>query len=214
MDTISDNPTRFSGNRSGQKPSVLSAPRWILFAAFTLLVSHWNCPASTIDFTPVTGTRVLEGVSFPELLFTHGGRKISYEPPRGWSYSGSGPRLRLSPPDVTHGQAIIDAVPLPSVQPLNEVAAQQLPSQVLASLPENATNVQITEEEICPVRVKEQESREFYATYNYLGWDYETSVIFANVGDVQLRFRLVARKGSFELLHRAFRGSIFSLRWL
>lgn len=35
--------------------------------------------------------------------------------------------------------------------------------------------------------------------------------MFANLGDKQLRCRLVARKADFDVLHRAFRGSLFSL---
>lgn len=192
-----------------------SPPPWALarLILIALLGQSVMCSGGPIDFTPVTGSRLLEGITFPQLVFSQDGHKITYEPPRGWSYSGNASRLRLSAPDISHGQAIIDFTQLPTAQPLNEVPAQQLSSLVLATLPESATDVQIMEEELSPVRVNQRESREYYATYDYLGQDYETSVIFANVNDVQLRFRLVARKGSFELMHRAFRGSIFSLRW-
>ena len=47
----------------------------------------------------------------------------------------------------------------------------------------------------------------------YYGQDYTVSMLFANLGDTQLRARLVARKTEFEELQRAFRGSLFSLHW-
>jgi hypothetical protein len=68
-------------------------------------------------------------------------------------------------------------------------------------------------EEPNPVLINQRASYVITANYNYFGQDYAVSVLFANLGDTQLRARLVARKSDFDALQRAFRGSLFSLHW-
>lgn len=50
-------------------------------------------------------------------------------------------------------------------------------------------------------------------TYSLRGEEYTANVLFANLPDTQLRFRMVARTRDFEPLFRAFRGSLFTLQW-
>jgi hypothetical protein len=199
---------------NAQRGYLICVCRTTLIVILTALVASPSCQAGKIDFTPTVGTRVLEGVSFPQLIFRQDGHQISYEPPRDWSYTGDGSRLRLTPARVPQAQAIIEQTVLSSPQALDESMVKQLPSLVTAALPPDATNVQVIAEESSPVRVNQQESHELFVTYSYFGQVYEMSALFANVGDLQLHFRLLARKADFEALHRAFRGSIFSLRWL
>src|ERR1700730_1105134 len=64
-----------------------------------------------IDLTPTASTRELEGIKFPELLFKDGNRKIAYDPPAGWTYSGNSKSLALRSADKT-AEASIMVAPL------------------------------------------------------------------------------------------------------
>lgn len=185
----------------------------ILLAALFASTALLRCAGGTIDFTPTRGERVLEGLIFPQILFHQDGRIISYEQPRGWTYTGDASQLKLTPPKISQAQASIEQGALPAPQSFDEAMTKQLQQIVLASLPSGAQNMQIVAEERNPVRISQQETYEVTASYNYFGQDYQVSVLFANLDTTQLRFRLVARKVDFDTLHRAFRGSLFSLHW-
>jgi hypothetical protein len=173
----------------------------------------FECAAGPIDFTPTTEQRQLEGITFPEVIFHQDGHAISYEPPRGWTFVGNEARLTLAPPNTSQAQASLEQAALPSPQIFDEQTVEQLRSLVLGSLPPDAQNVQLVAAESNPVRINQQDSYEITASYTYLGQAYQVSVIFANLGDLQVRCRIVTRKENFEELRRAFRGSLFTLHW-
>ena len=173
----------------------------------------FQCAASPIDFTPTEGQRQLEGMIFPLVMFHQDNHLITYEPPRGWTYTGDPAHVVLTPPKVSQARASMEQVSLPSPQTFDEATVEQLRQVVLGSLPPDAQNVQFVAAENNPVRIDQQDSYEITASYSYFGQPYQVSVIFANLGELQVRFRIVARKEDFEDLHRAFRGSLFSLHW-
>jgi hypothetical protein len=185
----------------------------IFLIAFIASSALWNCLAGPIDFAPTSGTREIEGLVFPQVVFHQDGHPISYEPPKGWTYSGDSTEFRLTPPNTSLAQAQIGQTTLPSPQVLDEASIKQLQQVVIGSLPGEAKNVQLVAQEPNPIRIDKQPSCEVLVSYSYFGQDYLASVTFANLGDLQLRFRIVARKTEFEALHRAFRASLFSLHW-
>ena len=65
--------------------------RPIFIVALAAIAASSSTRAGTIDFTPIAGHRVLEGMTFPQILFHQDDHQISYEPPRDWSYSGTRP---------------------------------------------------------------------------------------------------------------------------
>lgn len=171
------------------------------------------CAAGPIDFTPTSSQRVLENVVFPQLTFHQDGHTITYEQPRNWTFTGSAAQLKLTPPGISQAQATIEQVALPSPQTLDELTAAALRQVVLGSIPGEAQNAKVVLEEQNPVAVNQQPSYSITANYSYFGQDYAVSVLFANMGQTQMRARLVARKADFDALQRAFRGSLFSLHW-
>ena len=181
----------------------------ILGAATTVA----RCFAGPIDFAPTSGHREVEGISFPQVIFHQDGHPISYEPPKGWTYTGDSKEFRLTPPKTTLAQAQIGQSPLPAPQVFDEATIKQLQQFVISSLPGDVTNVQVVPQQPNSIRINQQPSVEVVVSYTYSGQDYLASVTFANLGDLQLRFRLVARKAEFDALHRAFRASLFSLHW-
>ena len=185
----------------------------ILSTALLACSAILPCAGGPIDFTPTTGRRELEHVIFPQLIFHQDGHAITYEQPRNWTFTGGATQLNLTPPDISQAQATIEQVTLPKPQTFDEATAVVLRQIVLASIPGDAQNAKVVAEEQNPVPIKQQASYAITAEYSYFGQDYAVNVLFANLGDTQLRARLVARKADFDPLQRAFRASLFSLHW-
>lgn len=167
----------------------------------------------SIDFNAGTGERVLDGVKFPQLIFKEGDKKITYEQPRGWSYSGNGASITFTPQDAIQAQATIEQSPLRQAQPLDEATVKSLQEQVLTEAGVSGQNPTLIEAEKNPVMVNRNETFEVIVSYQSAGTDYQRAVLFLNLPDTQLRFRITARKQDFEKLHRQFRASICSWQW-
>lgn len=180
----------------------------LLFVAIALTAT------AGIDFTPTIGERTLEGIKFPQLLFHENERKISYEQPRGWTYSGDSSRIKFMPPNVPQAFGEISQVPLPAPQNFDEPTIKLLQDQVLHSLPGESHDVVVVSAEKNPLMINAHETFEVTVAYQLYGERYQQSVLFMNLSDTQLTFRFMSRKSDFEKLHQAFRGSLCSLQWL
>jgi hypothetical protein len=183
-------------------------------SAVALFIAVASLPkARGIDFTPTTGERTLEGMVFKQLVFRDEGRRVTYEQPRGWRYSGDATKFRLTPPDFAQAQAEIQQAPVPKDANFDAAATQDLQKQVLASLPEGNQNAAVVGEERSPITVNGVATYGVKVTYNLFGQDYEMSALFANLPKTQLQFRVIARKQDFAKVETLFRGSLISLQW-
>jgi hypothetical protein len=169
--------------------------------------------AGPIDFTPTEGTRTLEGVVFKQIRFHQDGHVISYDPPRGWTLSGDGGGMRLTPPDISQARVTVEQTPLPAPQAFDEPTVQKLQQVALGEVPSEATNATLLEEEKNPLPIHQHETYGVTVGYNFLGQDYAANLLFVNLGDTQVRFRTIARKADFDQVRRAFRASLFTLAW-
>ena len=150
-----------------------------------------------MDFTPVSGERTLEGIVFKQLLFHQDGRTISYEQPRGWTVTGDAQSLKLTPAGVSQAQASMEQAPLSEPQVLDAATTAKLASQVLASVPNESKDVTLMAEEKSPLRINQQETYAVTVSYTFYSQDYALSVLFANLPDTQLRFRVVRAESRF-----------------
>ncbi|HEV3408812.1 MAG TPA: hypothetical protein VG095_00830 [Chthoniobacterales bacterium] len=166
-----------------------------------------------IDFSPVPTERVLEGWKFAGLKFHENGRAISYEHPRGWSYSGGGARIRFTPPNLTQAVAEIDQAPVQGKLELTEETAKLLQQKALASVPPDSQKVTLVSEAVNPFQVNTHSTYEAVVAYEAFGQEFMLGIVYVNLPDTQLRFRSVALKADFEKVHGPFRSSIFSLEW-
>lgn len=174
-----------------------------------------SATAAPIDFTPSFTQREIDGVVFKQLSFQENGHRITYERPVGWSCTGNLAGLQLSPPDAKGALASVEQSPLPEPQPLDEATVKLLQGEALASLPEGSqASAAVVSEERSPLRIKGQDTYGVTIDFVREGQEYRMNVLFANLADTQLRFKLVARKSDFERVFRAFRGSLYTLRWL
>jgi len=169
---------------------------------------------SGIDFTPAIGERTLEGIKFTELYFHENGHKISYEHPRGWTYSADAGRIKFMPPNVRHAVGEFTQIPLPKPQNFEEATIKSLQNAVLASLPSDSYDAVVVSSAKSPLTINQHETYEVTVAYQLYGERYQQSILFMNLTDTQLMFRFLSRQVDFEKLHQAFRGSLCSLQWL
>jgi hypothetical protein len=167
-----------------------------------------------VDLTPSVTEYVAEGMKFQQLAFKDDKRRVEYEPPRGWSFDGSANQLHLKPPQKNFAEATITAVPLSKPQPQDENTIKLLEQQVIAGLPFGSQFAKIEETIANPVLLCGNASVGVIVSYQAAGEKFLRSVLFVNLRDTQLIFRLTARKDDFQSLHREFKGSIFSWHWI
>jgi len=166
-----------------------------------------------IDFTPGIGERVLEGIRFTELYFHENGRQISYEQPRGWTYTGDSSRIRFIPPNLQQAFGEMAQAPLPTPQNFDEPTMKLLQERVPQSVPPDSRDVSVVAAEKNPLMINQHDTFEVTVAYQLYGEQYRRSMLFMNLPDTQLTFSFVSRKVDFDKLHQAFRGSLCSLQW-
>jgi hypothetical protein len=193
--------------------TVKSALGAFRFVTLVLITGPALRAGAAIDFTPITGERVLEGVVFKQLIFHENGRAITYEQPRGWTYSGDTNHIRFTLPDIGQAQAEMAQSPLLEPQTLTGAAVKLLQSQVLASVPPGSQGATVISEEQNPITINRQQTYAVIVGYTLSGQEYRLSVIFLNLPSTRVQFRVIARKQDFEKVDRLFRASLFSLQW-
>jgi hypothetical protein len=180
---------------------------------FLFLFNLTGIAFGAIDLSPVREERVLDGIKFQQLVFRDGERQITYEPPRGWKYNGDSGQLKLTPPDIAQARGVIDQSPLTGPQAFSEESIKELQAKTLKYVPPGSREAAIVLEEKNPVFLDRHETYEITVSYRFMNEDYLMSVLYVNLQETELRFRLIARKADFEKLHRTFRGSVFSWQW-
>jgi hypothetical protein len=179
-----------------------------------LLVLFAATSANALDLTPVVSEYVAEGITFRQLTFKDGKRQVLYEPPRLWACRGSESSLQLTPPKADRAEAVIQAVELNAPQKLDNKAIDALREQFFKSLPPGSQGVTMVSEEQNPVGLENGASYAVTVAYQALGETFMRSVVFVNLPETQLIFRLTARKADFETIQKQFRSSILSWHWV
>ncbi|MDQ3117286.1 MAG: hypothetical protein M3Q86_11885 [Verrucomicrobiota bacterium] len=105
--------------------------------------------------------------------------------------------MKLTPAGVSQAQASMEQVPLSEPQVLDAATTAKLASQVLASVPNESKDVTLMAEEKSPLRINQQETYAVTVSYTFYSQDYALSVLFANLPDTQLRFRVVRAESRF-----------------
>jgi hypothetical protein len=168
---------------------------------------------AALDLTPVAGVRVLDGIKFQQLSFSDNGHTVTYEQPRGWSYRVEAGRILFMPPNLSQAEAAIEQVQTEAGQAFDEETMKRLQEQAMRAVPASSQKVELVSADKNPVMVNRHETFEVIVSYQMSGTQFRRSVLFLNLPDTQLRFRIVAKEQDFEKVHRAFRGSLFSWQW-
>ena len=178
-----------------------------------MLVASAISARGGIDLTPSPSEYTAEGVTFRQLSFKDGKRRVVYELPRQWSYQGGGTILHLSPPNSTRADASIQVADVAKSQPFDENLFAALKEQSLRAAPPGAQNVTVVSEELNPIRLERGDVYAVTISYQALGETFLRSALYVNLPDAEITFRLTAPKADFERFERSFRSSILSWHW-
>jgi hypothetical protein len=168
-----------------------------------------------LNLTPTLSERVQEGITFPQLCFSDNGKKVTYEQPRGWSYSvESKQKIAFYPPHSTATRAEIEAgFPLVPAE-FDEEGVKRLKSMFLGLLPKDSEERAIVAEARNPVLINGRPSYEVTASFVRYGQRLRISILFANLPGEQIRCKVVSNPDQFEQAHGRFIETLYGLQWL
>jgi hypothetical protein len=151
----------------------------------------------------------MDGARMICLAFFDGEQRITYTPPRGWTYTGSAKALTLQPPSG-RGEASITRRLAPAKQTFDAETIKNLTDDALLSVPDGANNVSLVSVEKNPLMIERKETLLIILQYDFYGEPQERSLMLVNRKGEQLRFQFTSPKANFSQLQAAFLTSQFS----
>lgn len=177
--------------------------------AFMVAASLINAHAG-INFTPTTREYVSEGITYREVNFQNDSRTVRLELPSGWSCRGTTDRLELFPTNASFVDGVVQAIDLPSPQPIDESAAAGFVQAAIDSAPPSSQNVAVVEQGRDAIIFNGAESFGVTISYQTLGQTFRRSNVVINLPERRLLLRFAAPEKQFDLLNRVFQGAIRS----
>lgn len=165
-----------------------------------------------LRLTPSVDEFELDGAKLKQLAFQDGGKKVTYQSPRGWDYSGSATQLTLRPPKKTQAEATITRISLSAPGIFDDESLKKLVADATALAPKGSANVTVVSQEKSPLRINGKETFLVILKYDFYGESYSRSILFLNREKEQIRFQLTSRQGDFSQLQKAFLSSQCSWR--
>ena len=165
-----------------------------------------------LQLIPTLSEYELEGVKFSRLAFSDAAKTPTYQPPRGWDYSGSGDRLILRPPGKSQAEVIISRAALTHPSTFDEDNLKKLATDALTCAPKGSGPAKIVSQEKNPLHIDGKETFQVVISYELQGQTFERSILFLNRESDQLRFQLAAPARDFKELEAAFQSSLCSWR--
>lgn len=163
---------------------------------------------------PKTVEYQLDGVKFQQIAFADGVKVVTYQPPRGWEYSGSAMQLTLRPPKKPQAEATITRIPLVKPGSFDEESWKKLVEEAVAQIPKGSENISVVSQEKNPLMIQRKETFLVTLSYTAYGQQYGRSILFLNRGNEQIRSQLTCREADFKELHRAFLASQYTWQQL
>ena len=164
--------------------------------------------AKALDLTPAPGSRDLEGIRIPIVLFTDAGKKIAFQPPVKWNVSGGETALSLYPPELPDAVMQLRVHPR---KPLDPGAAEDLEKWCLSQLPQDAADLTREGDAENVFTLGPLPSHEYTFSYSAQGRRFTTSVAVVNWNDRErIAVVVTARTADFRPTHEAAMRSMFS----
>jgi len=180
--------------------------RFLILGAALAIVSA----RAELQLSPSIAEYELEGAKFKQLAFRDGDKNATYQPPRGWEYSGSATELILRPPGKTQAEARITRLSRTEPAGFDDETLKKFTANIAALAPQGSSAVTIVSQEKNPLRISGKETFQLVLSYTLFGQVYNRSILFLNREHDQIRFQLVAREADFTQLQRAFQASLYT----
>jgi pseudouridine-5'-phosphate glycosidase len=172
--------------------------------------------AAALDLTPIHSERELEGFRIPMITFTDAAKKVSYQPPSGWTFSGEGSRVSLYPsasPQASMQLRILPKQPVPA-SANGTSTEEEILKLVESHLPPAAEEQTATGTNVSPFMLGPLPSKEFLHEYKAQGrrFSQSTSVVELNA-KARMLVIISARAEDFKEVREAAIASLFSWSW-
>ena len=167
-----------------------------------------------LNLTPAESFYEVEGIRVPNVTFRDGAKDIAYTPPAGWSLSGGGKKLTLTPPDAIQAGATIEAVSVKDAPPATAANLQAYSEIALGLVPREAVKAEVIEATVCPMRISGRPLVEVTLSYVFFGQPFRMNLLFLPREKEHLRFQFSSRTADFPPLLKAFRTSLYSMQGL
>lgn len=177
----------------------------IFSGAFFIASAH-----AELELTPKVAEYKADGATVKHLEFSDGGKRVTYQSPRGWDYSGNATQLTLRPPNKAQAEATITRVPLSQPGSFDAESLKKLVSEAVALVPKGSENISVVSQEKNPLLIARKETFLVVVSYTFYGENYQRSMMFLNRGNEQVRFQFVSRAVDFKDLQAAFQRSHFT----
>jgi len=183
-----------------------------LITGFGLTLLSTTVLQAELRLTPTIDEYELDGVKLKQLAFRDGDRKITYQFPYGWDYSGTATQLTLHPHNRTAAEATIIRISRLDQSQFNDETLKKLVAESIDLVPKGSRNVVVETQQKTPLRIGPRETFLVVLSYNLFGNNYNRSILFINRGSEQVRCQLTCRSVDFTELQKAFLGSQYSWR--
>jgi hypothetical protein len=168
-----------------------------------------------IDLTPTLSTRELEGCKFRQLEFQDGKTRVTYEPPAGWDYLPAGANgLILHPKDEVEADAKIEIASIAGKPGFDEARMKALKAGMLSMLPKDSREVEIEEPKMNGILINGHPTCELVVTFVLFAQTFQNSILYVDLGQSEIHFKLSCLKSDFGALHKAFAQSWYTWQWL
>jgi hypothetical protein len=184
----------------------------LVIAFIGLLAIGLGAARADLDLTPSIQVRNMERVPMNYVVFHDGAKEITYQPPHGWTCTGSHNAAALSIPDHPQARAIIQSAARVRIPAFDDKAQKLFEANPgLLQLPKGAKDLKITAVNINPLIVDSHQTIEIQLTYSFFGQGCAKSILLVNRNGAEVSFTLDTLASDFQSLHSMFRGSIFSM---
>jgi hypothetical protein len=184
-----------------------------LVIAFTgLLAIGLTAARADLDLTPSQEIQMMERVPLSLVVFHDGAKEITYQPPRGWTCTGSHNAAALSIPEHSQARAVIQSAARVRIPAFDDKAQKLFEANpALLQLPRGAKDVKITGVGINPLIVDSHPTLEVQMTYSFFGQSCAKSILIVNRNGAEVSFTLDTLASDFQMLHTQFIRSVFSM---
>jgi len=182
---------------------------WSILGFSSLVLS----PAATagLNLSPRSESFELDGVKISQLSFqSEADSRATYQPPLGWKFSGTRDVLELTPENISQAQAKIAKVPAGSAVRFDEEGLKELRDETINSLPEGSQQVAITNLELNPLQIEQNQTYLVELTFTFFGEKFACYSLTLGRQPEAISFRLTCRQKDYSELRRVFQQSLFT----
>jgi hypothetical protein len=182
-------------------------------AAAILLMA--DSARAQIDLTLKDSFYEAEDIRVPNVSFRNGDKDVAFSPPHGWTLSGGGQKLTLTPRDKIQAGATITVLATREASPAATAENLKHYTKIASGLlPREASKIEVMEAAVCPLRISGRFMVEVTMAYVFFGQPFRMNVLFMPREKEELRFQIVARTSDYADLFQAFRSSLYSIEGL